>query len=77
MTGPTASVSKSFVKLPDPRADRGHDQNLHEMIFIALTDAICGANGSAGVELFVKVKRECFGRYLKLDEGIPSHDTFG
>ena len=77
MTGPATLVCKSFANLTDPRADRGHNHDLHEMIFIALTAAICGANGWADVERFAIAKRQWFERYLKLEEGIPSHDTFG
>lgn len=77
MTGPATLVSNSFVNLTDPRADRGHNHDLHEMIFIALTATICGANGWADVERFAKAKQQWFQRYLKLEHGIPSHDTFG
>ena len=76
MTGPATLVCKSFANLTDPRVDRGHNHDLHEMIFIALTAAICGANSWADVERFAKAKRPWFERYLDLPEGIPSHDTF-
>lgn len=77
MSGPATLVTKSFVNLTDPRAPRGHNHDLHEMIFMALTATICGANGWADVERFAKAKRDWFERYLDLEEGIPSHDTFG
>jgi predicted transposase YbfD/YdcC len=77
MTGPAALVSKTFVNVTDPRVDRGHNHDLLEMIFITLTASICGANGWADVERFAKAKRDWFSRYLKLENGIPSHDTLG
>lgn len=77
MNGPAALVTKSFANVTDPRVDRGHNHDLLEMIFITLTAAICGANGWADVERFAKAKRQWFERYLKLEKGIPSHDTLG
>lgn len=77
MTGPATLVSKHFVNITDPRAERGHNHDLLEMIFITLTASICGANGWADVERFAKAKREWFQRYLELKEGIPAHDTLG
>lgn len=77
MNGPASIVSQTFVNLTDPRVDRGRNHDLLEMIFITLTATICGANGWADVERFAKAKRDWFERYLKLEEGIPSHDTLG
>ncbi|RCS46487.1 transposase family protein [Bremerella cremea] len=44
MSGPAALIYKQFVKVTDPRADRGKNHDLLEMIFLALTATICGAN---------------------------------
>ena len=77
MNGPAALVSKSFVNLTDPRVDRGHNHDLLEMIFITLTATICGANSWADVERFASGKIKWFRRYIKLDNGVPSHDTLG
>lgn len=75
--GPAAVVYKHFEKVTDPRLDRGHNHNLHEMIFMALTATICGANGWADVERFVNAKFEWFERFIPMENGVPSHDTFG
>jgi predicted transposase YbfD/YdcC len=76
-TGPAKVVCKHFENLTDPRVDRGHNHNLLEMVFIALTATLCGAQGWADVERFAKGKRTWFEQYIDLGEGIPSHDTFG
>jgi predicted transposase YbfD/YdcC len=47
------------------------------MIFIALCAAIGGANSWVDVERFGNAKRDWFKKFLKLENGIPSHDTFG
>jgi predicted transposase YbfD/YdcC len=76
-TGPAAVVYKHFENLTDPRVNRGRNYELIEMIFLALTATICGAQGWADVERFAKSKREWFRRFIRLQHGIPSHDTFG
>jgi predicted transposase YbfD/YdcC len=76
-TGPAAVVYKHFENLTDPRVNRGKNYELIEMIFLALTATICGAQGWADVERFAKSKREWFCRFVRLKHGIPSHDTFG
>lgn len=76
-TGPAADVYKHFENLTDPRINRGKNHDLIEMIFLALTATICGAQGWADVERFAQSKREWFRQFVRLKEGIPSHDTFG
>lgn len=76
-TGPATIVYKHFENLTDPRVDRGGNHNLLEMVFMALTATLCGAQGWADVERFAKSKRAWFAKFLDLQRGIPSHDTFG
>ena len=77
MEGPAALVYNSFERITDPRVDRGSNHALLEMIFMALTAAICGADGWVDVERFAKAKIDWFRRYIDLEYGVPSHDTFG
>ena len=76
-TGPATLVCEHFENLTDPRVERGFNHDLIEMIFLALTATICGANGWADVERFCQSKRKWFRRFVKLEHGVPSHDTFG
>lgn len=76
-TGPAGIVYKHFEKVTDPRAYRGPTHDLHEMIFMALTATMCGANGWADVERFVDARYDWFEKYIPMENGIPSHDTFG
>jgi predicted transposase YbfD/YdcC len=76
-TGPATIVSKHFENVTDPRVNRGKNHSLLEMIFLALTATICGAQGWADVERFAKSKLKWFRRYVGLGKGVPSHDTFG
>jgi predicted transposase YbfD/YdcC len=77
MNGPATLVSRNFVTVTDPRADRGQNHDLLEMIFITLTASICGANSWVDVERFAKAKTDWFRKYIKLINGVPSHDTLG
>ena len=76
-SGPATLIYEHFENLTDPRVDRGFNHNLLEMIFLALTATLCGANGWADVERFCQSKKRWFRRYVKLEQGVPSHDTFG
>jgi predicted transposase YbfD/YdcC len=77
LSGPAGVVSRHFENLTDPRVNRGKNHNLIEMVFVALTATLCGAQGWADVERFAKSKREWFLRFISLEHGVPSHDTFG
>jgi len=76
-TGPVAVIETHFENLTDPRVDRGKNHDLIEMIFLALTATLCGAQGWADVERFANSKRAWFLRFVALAHGVPSHDTFG
>jgi predicted transposase YbfD/YdcC len=64
-----------FGKLPDPRADN-HRHELLEVLFIALLATLCGAEGAADMARFGHSKEELLRRFLPLEHGVPSHDTF-
>jgi predicted transposase YbfD/YdcC len=72
-----AAIFDHFDTLTDPRIERNKRHLLHEMVVIALCGAICGADGWADVERFGNTKLKWFRRFLELEGGIPSHDTFG
>lgn len=77
MTDPSAAIYNHFENLTDPRVNRGNNHSLLEMVFVALTAAICGANGWTDVERFGNSKLKWFRQYIELEHGVPSHDTFG
>ena len=73
----TGTLAESFSQIDDPRSDSGKRHDLMDIISIAVCAVICGAEGWADVELFGRSKYDWLKRFLKLTNGIPSHDTFG
>ena len=69
MVGPARNVQRHFANLTDPRVERGKNHDLLEMVFMALTATICGANGWVDVERFAKSKWEWFRQYVELPHG--------
>ena len=70
-------IYKHFENLTDKRVLRQTNHDLLEMVFLTLCAVICDANTWADVERFGKAKINWLRKYIKLDNGIPSHDTLG
>ena len=67
--------AKIFRSLPDPRAPNA----LHELLdilVIALAATLCGAKCATDMALFGQSKEPLLRQFLRLEHGIPSHDTF-
>ena len=73
----SASIIEHFSSIPGPRLNRRKLYKLGDIFFITLCAAICGANDWVAVETFGKAKKSWFDELLNLENGIPSHDTFG
>lgn len=72
-----ASLAEHFGSLEDPRAEHLTDHKLLEIILIAICAVICGAETWTDVELFGTERLEWLRQFMELENGIPSHDTFG
>lgn len=64
-----------FSKVPDPRAANAYHE-LTEVLFIALAAVLCGAEGCTDMADFGRAKQGLLRQVLRLEHGIPSHDTF-
>src|SRR5215470_4586543 len=64
-----------FRRVQDPRADNArHD--LLELLVIALAATLCGAESCSDMADFGQAKEGLLRLFLRLEHGIPSHDTF-
>ncbi len=71
------NLEECFADLPDPRIEGRCDHKLLDIIIIAICAVLCGADSWVGIETVGKAKEAWFRQFLKLEHGIPSHDTFG
>ena len=70
------SLIAHFTPMRDPRIDRRKDHDLIDVLVIAVCCLLCGGEGFNDMEDFGKAKHDWFKSFLKLRNGIPSHDTF-
>lgn len=66
-----------FVSISDPRQTGKVKHDLVELLVVAVNAVLVGADTFVEIELWAKEKLEWLRRYLRLEAGIPSHDTFG
>lgn len=64
-----------FSDVPDPRAGNAIHE-LSEIVFIALAATLCGAASCTDMADFGRAKEPLLRQVLRLERGIPSHDTF-
>jgi predicted transposase YbfD/YdcC len=77
MTKPTRlSLMEHLREVPDPRMMRTQRHELLDILIIALCAVIGGADHWTEVVEFGQAKQSWFAGFLKLTNGIPSHDTF-
>jgi predicted transposase YbfD/YdcC len=74
---PATSLLEHMAQLPDPRLDRRKQHRLIDIVMIAICGSICGADDWVSIEAFGRAKYDWFKTFLRLPNGIPSHDTFG
>ncbi len=73
---PKTTIYEHFSNLEDPRVDRTKRHNLIDIITITICAVICGADTWVDIESYGQSKYKWLKKFLKLPNGIPSHDTF-
>jgi predicted transposase YbfD/YdcC len=63
-------------QIEDPRREQGRKHFLNDILVIAIIAVISGAETWNNIEEFAKIKEGFLRGFLKLPNGIPSHDTF-
>lgn len=71
-----ASLMDHLKEIPDPRLNRTKDHELVDILVISICTLLCGGESFYDMEDFGKAKKEWFATFLRLPNGIPSHDTF-
>jgi predicted transposase YbfD/YdcC len=65
-----------FADLDDPRTGNAQRHDLLEVLLIALAATLCGAETCVDMADFGEAKEPFLRRLLRLEGGVPSHDTF-
>jgi predicted transposase YbfD/YdcC len=73
---PVTSLACHFADLKDPRAERTKVHPLINVLTIGLCAVICGAQHFTEMEDFGNSRKKWLSKFLDLNNGIPSHDTF-
>jgi predicted transposase YbfD/YdcC len=71
------SLLRHFQTLADPRLERSRLHDLLDIVAITLCAVICGADSWVDVHKYGQAKQDWLKGFLRLPNGIPSHDTFG
>jgi predicted transposase YbfD/YdcC len=69
------SLHQFFSQLPDPRIHRNKKHLLIDIVILTIIAVLCGAESWDSIEMFGKSKKDFLSKFLKLPNGIPSHDT--
>ena len=65
-----------FQNLSDPRQQGKVEHKLIDIVIIAVSAVLSGAESWTEIELFGQEKKKWLSSFLELPNGIPSHDTF-
>lgn len=71
-----SSLLAHLGKVPDPRLERRKFHALVDVLVIGVCTLICGGETFNDMKAFGDAKQEWLKTFLKLTNGIPSHDTF-
>jgi predicted transposase YbfD/YdcC len=73
----SGTLIEIFRGIPDPRKGNGIRHRLDEILTIAILAVLCDCVKFTEMELFGQEREEWLRTFLTLENGIPSHDTFG
>ena len=68
--------AECWEELEDPRSGNAALHDFHELLMIAFCAVLCGGQSAVDMALFAKAKEHYLRGFLKLENGLPSHDTF-
>jgi predicted transposase YbfD/YdcC len=71
-----ASLIEILGEIPDPRRGNAQRHALLDILAIALVASICGAESCVDFAEFAEDREPLLREFLRLENGLPSHDTF-
>jgi hypothetical protein len=69
-------IVTTFVNLADPRVERTRRHVLDEIVVVAVCGTIAGSDPWADIQRFGGLRLESLRTFLRLENGVPSHDTW-
>jgi predicted transposase YbfD/YdcC len=69
-------LTDCFMGLTDPRPSGARRHDLVDVLMIALCAVLSGGRTAVDMAVFAEAKQDFLGRFLRLTNGVPSHDTF-
>ncbi len=66
-----------WVGVRDPRQAKKVEHDLVDLLVVAVCAVLSGADTFVEIEAWGKEKLDWLRKYLRLEQGIPCHDTFG
>jgi predicted transposase YbfD/YdcC len=70
------SLMTIFREIPDPRTGNAQRHDLLDILTIALVASVCGADSCVDFADFAADREPLLREFLRLENGLPSHDTF-
>ena len=71
------SIAEAFGDVPDPRVVGRSKYDVVEMLVLTVCAMVCGVDDFVGIEAWGIERMDWLRRFLRLSNGIPSHDTLG
>lgn len=72
-----SSLAGALAAIPDPRVTGRCDHKLIELLVITVVAVLCGADNFEEIACWAEERQDWLKRYLPLENGVASHDTFG
>lgn len=69
------SLVECMSVVEDLRIDRTKAHSLEDILVLSVLAVLCGAEGWEDIELFGKLRLSWLRKFIKLKNGVPSHDT--
>lgn len=66
-----------FSEVEEPRVDRTQLHALIDILFICVAGTIAGCDGPTDIAKFAKAQLAWCRKFVRLENGVPSHDTIG